>query len=108
MLLLELIPENSEIFEKILKHLHNRGWTFGKSKSISKFMPDKNDDRIYIYDDKTIRIGDLISARFCKPKLTIQVNEEKVDESLVGGFEWIKEIEKSVLKGVYMYGKTSL
>jgi hypothetical protein len=107
MLLLELLPENKEVFEKTLKHLHNRGWTFGKGGPISKYTPCKDDDRVYIYDDKTIRIGNLVSTRFCKPKLTIQVNEEKVDESLAGGFEWIKEIEKSVLKGVYMYGKAS-
>ena len=111
MLLLELLPENSEIFEKILKNLHNRGWTFGKGESISRFMPYKNDDRIYIYDDKTIRIGDLISARFCKAKLTIQVNEESLasppwyDEKWVE--EAVKEFEKSILKGVYKYGKAS-
>lgn len=113
MLLLELIPENSEVFEKTLKYLHNRGWTFGKGESILEFVPNKNDNRIYIYNDKTIRIGDLISARFCKAKLTIQVTKEKtIEDFITTKFEyekWIKEFAKEIEKGVLegVYGKTS-
>lgn len=111
MLLLELLPENKEVFEKTLKHLHNRGWTFGKGGPISKYTPCKDDDRVYIYDDKTIRIGNLVSTRFCKPKLTIQVNEEKIIEGFAGPEyeKWIKEFAKEVEKGILegVYGKAS-
>ena len=109
-LLLELLPENDEVFKKTLEYLHNRGWTFGKGESLLKYEPDNSDDRIYIYDDKTIRIGNLVSAKFCKAKLAIQV-EEKIIEGLAGPEyeKWIKdfakEVEKGVLEGVY--GKIS-
>ena len=111
MLLLELLPENEEVFGKTLEYLHNRGWTFGKGKSLLKFEPLKDDDRIFIYDDKTIRIGTLVSSKFCNPRFTIRINDkEKVVEDLAAIYEkWEEEILKKIKKGIMegIYGKTS-
>ena len=100
MLLLELLPENKEALEKILNHLHNRGWTLDRGVSILEYIPYEEDDRIFIYNDKTVRVGNLTSARFWKPKMTILVDKEKVVEGLAGPRyeKWMKDFAKEVEK----------
>lgn len=52
-----LMPENKEIFTKLLKYLDKKGWTFGRGLPIEGYKSTILDYYIFLYKDKTIRIG---------------------------------------------------
>lgn len=113
MLFLILTPENKEVFAKLLKYLDKKDWTFGSGKPIKDYRGTILDLYIFLYEDKTIRIGAVSSLDYVSKTVPIiTVKDVPMIDMPFGYDKWMADFKASIeeaLKKEIIYGtKTSL
>lgn len=96
MLFLILTPENKEVFAELLRQLDKKGWTFGSGKPIKDYKGTILDLYIFLYEDKSIRIGAAGSLDYVSK--TVPIITVKDDRML--DVKWLKEFKASIEEAI--------